>query len=175
MTSKRPFTRSSIRPSGKNENSWNSTPRGERHPGQDMSARADVGFSSYQKFVAAILAFLNFTVILDFMILSPLGAQLMPALQISPVQFGLLVSTYAFSAGVSGILAAGFADRFDRKKLLLIFYAGFLAGTLLCGLASSYHALLSRAVDHGRVRGRRRIGILCDHHRCVSALRCGVA
>jgi predicted MFS family arabinose efflux permease len=107
-----------------------------------MNSRADVGFSSYQKFVAAILAFLNFTVILDFMILSPLGAQLMPALQISPVQFGLLVSTYAFSAGLSGILTAGFADRFDRKKLLLIFYAGFLAGTLLCGLASSYHALL---------------------------------
>ena len=107
-----------------------------------MNSRADVGFSSYQKFVAAILAFLNFTVILDFMILSPLGAQLMPALQISPVQFGLLVSTYAFSAGLSGILAAGFADRFDRKKLLMIFYAGFLAGTLLCGLASSYHTLL---------------------------------
>jgi predicted MFS family arabinose efflux permease len=107
-----------------------------------LNSRADVGFSSYQKFVAAILAFLNFTVILDFMILSPLGAQLMPALQISPVQFGLLVSTYAFSAGLSGIMAAGFADRFDRKKLLMIFYAGFLAGTLLCGLASSYHTLL---------------------------------
>jgi predicted MFS family arabinose efflux permease len=100
------------------------------------------GFSPYQKFVAAILAFLQFTVVLDFMILSPLGAQLMPALRISPVQFGLLVSTYAFSAGASAILAAGFADRFDRKKLLLIFYAGFLGGTLLCGLASSYRALL---------------------------------
>jgi predicted MFS family arabinose efflux permease len=100
------------------------------------------GFSPYQKLVVAILAFLQFTVILDFMILSPLGAQLMPALHISPVQFGLLVSTYAFSAGVSGFLAAGFADRFDRKKLLMIFYAGFLSGTLLCGLAYSYHALL---------------------------------
>jgi predicted MFS family arabinose efflux permease len=107
-----------------------------------MNSAAEARFSSYQKFVAAILAFLNFTVILDFMILSPLGAQLMPALQISPVQFGLLVSTYAFSAGLSGILAAGFADRFDRKKMLLIFYAGFLGGTLLCGLASSYRTLL---------------------------------
>jgi predicted MFS family arabinose efflux permease len=107
-----------------------------------VNSRPDVGFSSYQKLVAAILAFLNFTVVLDFMILSPLGAQLMPALQISPVQFGLLVSTYAFSAGLSGILAAGFADRFDRKKLLMIFYAGFLAGTLLCGLATSYRTLL---------------------------------
>src|SRR5580693_4391694 len=107
-----------------------------------MNSRAVLAFSSYQKCVAAILAFLYFTVVLDFMILSPLGAQLMPELQISPQQFGLLVSTYAFSAGVSGILAAGFADRFDRKKLLMIFYAGFLAGTLLCGLASGYHTLL---------------------------------
>jgi predicted MFS family arabinose efflux permease len=107
-----------------------------------MSDRVVVGFSPYQKFVAGILAFLQFTVILDFMILSPLGAQLMPALHVSPVQFGLLVSTYAFSAGVSGFLTAGFADRFDRKKLLLVFYSGFLAGTLLCGLAYSYHALL---------------------------------
>jgi predicted MFS family arabinose efflux permease len=107
-----------------------------------MTERVDGSFSPYQKFVTAILAFLQFTVVLDFMILSPLGAQLMPALQISPVQFGLLVSTYAFSAGVSGFLAAGFADRFDRKKLLLIFYAGFLSGTLLCGFAYSYHTLL---------------------------------
>jgi predicted MFS family arabinose efflux permease len=107
-----------------------------------MTDRVGGSFSPYQKLVVAILAFLQFTVILDFMILSPLGAQLMPDLQISPVQFGLLVSTYAFSAGVSGFLTAGFADRFDRKKLLLIFYAGFLSGTLLCGLAHSYHALL---------------------------------
>jgi predicted MFS family arabinose efflux permease len=107
-----------------------------------MSSAASPGFSSYQKLVAAIMAFLNFTVVLDFMILSPLGAQLMPALHISPVQFGLLVSTYAFSAGVSGVLTAGFADRFDRKKLLMIFYVGFLAGTLLCGLASTYQVLL---------------------------------
>src|ERR1700678_97382 len=107
-----------------------------------MSPLSESGLSGYQKFVTAILAFLSLWVVLDFMILSPLGAQLMPALHITPVQFGLLVSTYAFSAGLSGILAAGFADRFDRKKLLLIFYAGFLAGTLLCGLASNYHALL---------------------------------
>jgi predicted MFS family arabinose efflux permease len=98
--------------------------------------------SDYQKFVAGVLAFLQFTVVLDFTILSPLGAQLMPALRISAVQFGLLLSTYAFSAGLSGILTAGFADRFDRKKLLLCCYCGFLAGTLLCALASSYHALL---------------------------------
>jgi predicted MFS family arabinose efflux permease len=66
----------------------------------------------------------------------------MPELNITPTQFGLVVSTYAFSAGVSGVLAAGFADRFDRKKLLLFFYGGFLVGTLLCGLANTYALLL---------------------------------
>ena len=83
-------------------------------------------FTGYQKFVIALLSFLQFTIILDFMIISPLGAILMPALKITPAQFGLVVSAYAFSAGISGILAAGFADKFDRKKLLLFFYMGLL-------------------------------------------------
>lgn len=99
-------------------------------------------FSRYQKGVLALLAFLQFTVILDFMIISPLGAMLMPALRITPAQFGLVVSVYAFSAGVSGLLAAGFADRYDRKKLLLLFYCGFVIGTLLCALSHSYGFLL---------------------------------
>ena len=110
-------------------------------------------FSGYQKFVVAVLAFLQFTIVLDFMLLSPLGALLMPALTISPAQFGFLVSSYAFSAGVAGVCAAGFADRFDRKKLLLVFYAGFLAGTLLCGLASTYHLLLTARMVTGLFAG----------------------
>jgi predicted MFS family arabinose efflux permease len=99
-------------------------------------------FTNYQKFVVAILAFLQFTIILDFMILSPLGATLMPALRIDPSKFGFVVSAYAFSAGTSGLLAAGFADKFDRKTLLLFFYVGFIFGTFLCGLAPSYPFLL---------------------------------
>jgi predicted MFS family arabinose efflux permease len=99
-------------------------------------------FTPYQKFVVFILAFLQFTIILDFMILSPLGAVLIPTLGITPSQFGLVVSGYAFSAGIAGILAAGFADRFDRKKLLLFFYAGFVLGTFLCGIAKTYDFLL---------------------------------
>lgn len=99
-------------------------------------------FTPYQKFVVATLAFLQFTIILDFMILSPLGAILMPALSIAPAQFGAVVSVYAFSAGISGFLAGGFADRFDRKKFLLFFYSGFILGTLLCGLANSFPMLL---------------------------------
>ncbi len=107
------------------------------------------GFTSYQKFVVAILSFLQFTIILDFMIMSPLGAIMMPALKMTPSQFGLVVSAYAFSAGSSGLLAAGFADRFDRKKLLLFFYTGFLIGTLLCGLAPTFEFMLAARMVTG--------------------------
>ncbi|HEX4151428.1 MAG TPA: MFS transporter [Steroidobacteraceae bacterium] len=99
-------------------------------------------FSGYQRFVVGVLAFLQFTIVLDFMLLAPLGALVIPQLRITTAQFGLIVSAYALSAGVSGLLTAGFADRFDRKKLLLFFYSGFLVGTLLCGLASTYYWLL---------------------------------
>jgi predicted MFS family arabinose efflux permease len=120
---------------------------------QAAPAPAAAAFSSYQKLVVAVLAFLQFTIVLDFMMLAPLGALVMPALNITPSQFGLVVSTYAFSAGVSGVLAAGFADRFDRKKLLVIFYAGFLFGTLLCALASSYALLLFARMVTGLFAG----------------------
>jgi len=106
-------------------------------------------FTDYQIFVIAILAFIQFTVILDFMVLSPLGVQLIKELEITPSQFSLVVSAYAFSAGISGLLAAGFADKFDRKKLLLFFYAGFVLGTLLCGIAPSYEFLLGARIVTG--------------------------
>lgn len=110
-------------------------------------------FTSYQKMVVALLAFLQFTVVLDFMILSPLGPIVQPQLGIDAKHFGFVVSAYAFSAGISGILAAGFADRFDRKRLLLTFYAGFLLGTLLCGFAPSYRFLLGARIVTGLFGG----------------------
>jgi predicted MFS family arabinose efflux permease len=114
---------------------------------------ASVPFTKYQKFVVAVLAFLQFTLVLDFMMLAPLGALVIPALKITTSQFGVLVSSYAFSAGVSGLLTAGFADRFDRKKLLLFFYCGFLVGTLLCGVATSYTFLLLARMVTGLFAG----------------------
>ncbi len=124
-----------------------------------------VKFTRYQVAVVAILAFLQFTVVLDFMILSPLGALLMHDLGVKPAQFGLVVSAYAFSAGISGLLTAGFADKFDRKKLLLFFYSGFVLGTFLCGLAPSYAALLgARTVTglFGGVIGSISMAIVAD-------------
>jgi multidrug resistance protein len=106
-------------------------------------------FTSYQIFMIAVLAFLQFTVILDFMVLSPLSVILMKDMHLSAEGFGWVVSGYAFSAGASGILAAGFADKFDRKSLLLFFYVGFLFGTLLCAVANSYWFLLIARIITG--------------------------
>src|SRR3954469_17234031 len=108
-----------------------------------------IPFTPYQKFAVFILAITQFTVILDFMVMSPLGDILMKSLSIKPSHFGLVVSAYAFSAGISGLLTAGFADKFDRKKLLLFFYVGFIAGTLLCGLTTSYTMLIAARIITG--------------------------
>lgn len=114
-----------------------------------MSNNTTTKFTKYQIFIIAILTILQFTLILDFMVLSPLGAILMKELSLQPKQFGLVVSAYAFSAGASGLLAAGFADRFDRKKLLLFFYVGFVFGTTLCAIADSYEFLLIARIVTG--------------------------
>lgn len=113
----------------------------------------DFKFTSYHFFVVGLLAFLQFTVVLDFMILSPLGVLVMSELQIPTEKFGYVVSAYAFSAGVSGLLAAGFADRFDRKKLLLFFYTGFVIATFLCGIAIRYEFLLFVRILTGMFAG----------------------
>jgi predicted MFS family arabinose efflux permease len=117
------------------------------------SSAASPALSGYQRLIVALLAFLQFTIVLDFMVLSPLGAMIMPALKVAPAQFGLLVSAYAFSAGAAGLLAAGFTDRFDRKRLLLFFYLGFIVGTLLCALAPSFRFLLVARIATGLFGG----------------------
>ncbi len=120
------------------------------------------GFSRYQSLLIALLALAQFTIILDFIIMSPLGAILMPALDITAAQFGVAVSAYAFSAGISSVLSAGFADRFDRKRFLLFFYVGFTLGTLLCALAPML--LLGRIVTglFGGVIGSVVLAIVTD-------------
>ena len=90
-----------------------------------------------------VLAAIQFTHILDFMVVMPLGPRLMEIFRITPAQFGLIVSTYTFSAGLFGLVAAWFLDRFDRKRALLVLYVGFGIGTLACALAPNYQFLLA--------------------------------
>jgi predicted MFS family arabinose efflux permease len=110
-------------------------------------------FTGYQKFAIFVLALTMFTVVLDFMVMSPLGDILMKSLNLKPAHFGFAVSAYAFSAGIAGLLTAGFADRYDRKKLLLFFYTGFITGTILCGIANSYPLLLGARIITGLFGG----------------------
>lgn len=114
-----------------------------------VSGDSPLKFSPYQVFVIVLLALTQFTVVLDFMVMSPLGDMLMKSMDLTTAQFGFAVSAYAFSAGISGFLTAGFADKFDRKKLLLFFYVGFIAGTLACGLATSYSLLIAARIITG--------------------------
>ena len=117
---------------------------------KDIAASA---FTPHQRLVVFLLAITQFTVILDFMVMSPLGDILIKSLSLSPTQFGLAVSAYAFSAGISGLLAAGFADKFDRKKLLMFFYVGFIIGTSFCGIANSFVTLLAARIIAGLFGG----------------------
>ena len=91
-----------------------------------------------------ILASVQFTSIVDFMVVMPLGPQLMRKLAINPAQFGWIVSSYTVAAGLAGLLASSVMDRFGRKSAFLSLYCGFLVGTLFCGLSSGYSMLLAR-------------------------------
>jgi predicted MFS family arabinose efflux permease len=112
-----------------------------------------VKLTAAQRWVIFILAVTQFTVILDFMIMSPLGDFMMKSLSMKPAAFGIAVSAYAFSAGLSGLLTAGFADRFDRKKLLIFFYTGFIVGTIFCGLSHNYVQLVAARIFTGLFGG----------------------
>ncbi len=112
-----------------------------------------IKFTSYQILVIVLLALTQFTVVLDFMVMSPLGDILIKSMNLSTTQFGFAVSSYALSAGISGLLTAGFADRFDRKKLLQFFYIGFILGTLFCGMVNTYPLLIAARIVTGLFGG----------------------
>ena len=99
------------------------------------------------------LAGIQFTHIVDFMVMMPLGPQFTQLFNISDAKFGLLVSAYTFSAGISGLLASLYIDRFGRKKLLLTLYVLFGIATLACGLAQSYDALMLARIAAGAFGG----------------------
>ncbi|MFN3940735.1 MAG: MFS transporter, partial [Chitinophagales bacterium] len=106
-----------------------------------------------ERLIVILLASINFTHILDFMIMMPLGPQLMRIFEITPAQFSILVAAYTFSAFTSGLIAAFFVDRFDRKKVLLFGYTGFILGTLGCAVAPDYITLMSARIVAGLFGG----------------------
>lgn len=112
-----------------------------------------LSFSGIEKRVVYSLALLQFTHIVDFMIMMPLGPLLIDDFGINNRQFSYLVSAYTFSAGISALIASMFIDRFARKKALLFIYVGFAAGTLACALSEKYHLLLVARIFTGSFGG----------------------
>jgi predicted MFS family arabinose efflux permease len=106
-----------------------------------------------ERLLLLILAIVQFTHIIDFMIIMPLGSQFMSIFNITPKQFSLIVSTYAFSAAFFGLISAMFIDRFDRKTALLFNYIGFTIGTLACSFAPDYYTLLAARCITGAFGG----------------------
>ncbi len=108
-------------------------------------------FTRYQVLMIVLLSLMQFTVVLDFMVLNPLGEILLH--DFTTQQFGFVVAAYPFSACISAIVAAGFADKFDRKKMLMLFYTGFILGTYFCALANDYPTLLAARIVTGLFGG----------------------
>ena len=106
-----------------------------------------------ERLVVLILAAVQFTTIVDFMIVMPLGPQLMRSLQIDPAQFGVIVSSYTFAAGIAGLVATTIVDRFGRRATFMTLNAGFLLGTLFCGLAPTYELLVASRIATGAFGG----------------------
>src|SRR5262249_42663256 len=104
-----------------------------------------------------VLAAVQFVHIVDFMIVMPLGSRFInageAALRLTTQQFGLVVSAYTLSAGAASLFAARFLDRFDRKAALLVLFAGFTLGAVLCAAATSYPLLLAARAVAGAFGG----------------------
>ncbi len=100
-----------------------------------------------------LLASINFTHIMDFMIMMPLASYLMPLFDINPQKFSFLVSAYTYSASLVGFSASFVVDRFDRKKVLMIGYSGFIIGSFACAFAPTYELLMASRIFAGAFGG----------------------
>ncbi len=130
-----------------------------------MSSAPDLAVPPSERRLLLVLGGIQFTHILDFMIVMPLGPQLIRALHIDTHEFGLLLSSYTFTAALSGVLAALYVDRFDRRKLMLTLYALFIVATLACALAPGYLSFLiarSAAGAFGGILGAQVQTVIAD-------------
>jgi DHA1 family inner membrane transport protein len=106
-----------------------------------------------ERVILFLTAAINFTHILDFMIMMPLGNHLIPLFHLSTTQFSWLVAAYTITAGITGFVAGFFMDKYDRKKALLVTFSGFVIGTFCCGSAPSYSWLLTARMITGAFGG----------------------
>lgn len=123
-------------------------------------------FSRQEKFLLFIIAAIQFAHIVDFMIMMPLGPQLIRIFSISAQEFSFLVASYTLFAGISGFISSFFMDRFERKRLLIFFFTGFAVSTLFCALSPGFYFLLvarSLAGTFGGVLNSITLSIVSDN------------
>ncbi len=106
-----------------------------------------------QRLYLLLLAAIQFVHVVDFLVIAPLGPQLMRLFELTAEQFSYVFSAYTYSAGAMSLAAAFFLDRFDRKTALLVSFCGLIVGTALCGLADSFALLLVARVVAGLFGG----------------------
>ncbi|MEQ1876469.1 MAG: MFS transporter, partial [Bdellovibrionia bacterium] len=110
-------------------------------------------FTRSEKILLALLALIQFTHIVDFMIMMPLGPPLMRELSMSPAQFGWVISAYTFAAGIMSFMGAFFLDKLDRRRALIALSIGFAIGTLSCSLAPGFYFLMAARATAGAFGG----------------------
>ena len=128
-----------------------------------------------ERLLLLTLASINFTTVVDFLIVLPLGPQYMRVFNLTPAQFGLIVSSYALSAGIAGVAASFFLDRLDRRPALLALYLGFGLGTLFCAMAPTYPLLVTARIVAGAFGGVSGALILAIIGDVIPAARRGAA
>lgn len=105
------------------------------------------------RIILFLTAAINFTHVLDFMVMMPLGSHLIPYFHLTTQQFSWIVAAYTITAGITGFIAAFFVDRYDHKKILLFAFTGFIIGTFCCGFAPSYILVLIARIITGASGG----------------------
>ena len=123
------------------------------HKEDNLSSRTVFEVRLKKIILIVVLAAIQFSFLLDYMLLMPLGPKLIGELQIEPKQFGYLISCYTFSASIFSFISSFYIDRFDRKKALLIVYLGFSIGPFLCALSPNYNTLLLARIFTGAFGG----------------------
>src|SRR5882724_72975 len=128
-------------------------PLSQKAPSAAKITRAEWG-------LILVLVAIQFTHMVDFVIIMPLGGRLMRELSLSEAQFAHIVSAYAWAAGIASLAASFVMDRFDRKAVLLTMYAGFALSTLFCGLAGTYEWLLVSRTLAGAFGGTAAVALM---------------
>ena len=132
-----------VRPSTAESPATAEKPLSESLPTRQRATAAETRLTGAEWALLSVLTLMQFSVTLDFIIIAPLGPQLMRVFGINTEQFSYTVAAYALGAALSAFSAAFFLDRFDRKRALLVLFGGFTVGTLCCAFAPGYHAMLA--------------------------------